>query len=54
MQVGPRLRLPGVRLLQGAGTEHAADGTAAILVPVLVRKPIEHSDLSAKLRGAPC
>jgi hypothetical protein len=54
MQVGPMLRLPGVRLLQDARTEHAADGTAAILVPVLVPKPIKHSDLSANSRSAPC
>ncbi|GJN34468.1 hypothetical protein PR202_gb23131 [Eleusine coracana subsp. coracana] len=35
MQPGPWVRLPGVRLLQDAGGELAANGTPAFLVPVL-------------------
>lgn len=39
MQAGVGVRLPGVRLLQDAGTERTpAGGAAAVLVPVLVSK----------------
>ena len=46
LQIGIRVRLSGVRLLQDAGTERArtADGTAAVLVPVLVKQAIKESD----------